>query len=113
MAGVGGQVEFTGTCGERFGTVFARITGTTTELIDTGLTSAEWTYTWTAPSVPRLISSFTFEFWCGYPTGTGQTYPAELLRRADMVASLPPTTSPGSTGGGTSDPATVTLPNTR
>ena len=85
-----------------------------TVLLDTGITSRSWTYRWTAPTDPSRFSSFTFEFWCGDPAGTALTYPAELRRRIDMVASLPPPpTSPSSTDGRNSNPAAVTLPDTR
>lgn len=107
VVGIGGTIDFDGTCDRPdFGSVVVRITGTTTELVDTGLTGSSWSYRWTAPTDPLLISSFEFEFWCGDPTGApGVTFPEALRRRVDMVASVPAPT-------GTPDPVQVILPET-
>ena len=115
VVGIGGTIDFDGTCDRPdFGSVVVRITGTTTELVDTGLTGSSWSYRWTAPTDPLLISSFEFEFWCGDPTGApGVTFPEALRRRVDMVASVPaPTGTPDPSADPGADPAQVILPET-
>jgi hypothetical protein len=111
VVGIGGTIEFNGTCDRSdFGSVVVQITGTTTELVDTGLTGSSWSFTWAAPTDPLLISSFEFEFWCGDPAGaTDVTFPDALRRRVDMVASeapSPPSPTPAA------DPTQVILPET-
>ncbi|MFW2333976.1 hypothetical protein [Ilumatobacter sp.] len=111
VVGIGATIDFDGTCDRPdFGSVVVRITGTTTELVDTGLTGSSWSYRWTAPTDPLLISSFEFEFWCGDPTGAPEvTFPEALRRRVDMVASVPAPTGTPDPG---ADPAQVILPET-
>ena len=100
VVGVGGTVEFAGECplhgGDPLGPVIVWLIGVTTDQIATGLTAAEWTYRWTAPTDPSEIASYTFQFWCGDPNGWEGGYPADLQRTVDIVAQAgpPPSTVP-------------------
>jgi hypothetical protein len=98
IVGAGGTITFDGTCavdaGGPLGPVIVWIVGETTAIVDTGVTSAAWRYTWTAPTAEDEFGSFTFQFWCGDPTGFEAGYPAGLQQRVDMVATgTPPTTT--------------------
>ena len=100
LVGAGGAVEFVGTCQQRAGQslspVIVWVIAAQTERIDTGLTATEWTYRWIAPTDPSEFASYTFQFWCGDPSGWEGGYPSELQRSVDMVAQAgpPPTTTP-------------------
>ncbi len=98
VVGAGGSVDFAGTCpsigGASPGSLIVWVISDSTERLATGVTAVDWTYRWIAPSDPNEIASFTFQFWCGDPSGW-QGYPAELQRTVDMVAQAgpPPTIS--------------------
>lgn len=109
VVGAGGVVTFTGRCevgeaGPR-GSVLVWVIGDEVDEIDTGVTSADWSYTWTAPTEEDEFGSFTFQFWCGDPSSHDGGYPAELQHRVDMVAVIPPSTTilPVEPGPGTPD----------
>ena len=99
VVGAGGAVDFAGTCpsigGASPGSLVVWVISDSTERIATGVTAVDWTYRWMAPSDPNEIASFTFQFWCGDPSGWQGGYPAELQRTVDMVAQAgpPPTIS--------------------
>ena len=115
MVGVGGVVTFTGTCPDAsLGSLVVVIGGPSAETVDTGIATTRWEYRWAAPVDDRRIGSFTFEFWCGDPTGaTDGGSPTRF--RVDMVASAPPPPLPppaaDGSGSGSGAPA-VTLPRT-
>ena len=95
--GAGGPITFTGECpvvaGEAAGPVVVWVIAATTDAvdrIDTGVTAADWTYRWTAPTDPGLIGSYSFQFWCGEPDGWQGGYPSELQITIDMVAQVAP-----------------------
>jgi hypothetical protein len=75
------------------GPVVLWIVGTTTQVVRTRVTAEVWTYDWTAPVDESEFSSFTFQFWCGDPTGFAGGYPAGLQQIVDMVATAPPVTT--------------------
>jgi hypothetical protein len=77
------------------------------DVVDTGISSASWTFVWAAPTDEASFDSFTFQFWCGDPDGAG--YPADLQRRVDMVASAGPPVTPPLTE---SEPAAPIIPET-
>jgi hypothetical protein len=70
--------------------------GRTIEVIPTGVSSAAWSFTWTAPIDTADVGGYTFQFWCGVPETGAAGYPVDLQITVDMVMqSLPaaPTTS--------------------
>ena len=100
VVGAGGTITFDGVCATSGGQPLGAITvwvipddGGDAEVIETGLSSATWTFIWTAPTDEAAFGSFVFQFWCGDPNGFEAGYPLDLQRRVDMVASAaPPTT---------------------
>lgn len=116
VVGAGGTITFDGVCATSSGQPLGAITvwvvpgdGGDVDVIETGLSSATWTFTWTAPSDEDAFGSFVFQFWCGDPAGFEAGYPLDLQRRVDMVASAaPPTTVPLVE----SQPVTPTIPET-
>jgi hypothetical protein len=100
MVGPGGSVEFSGRCpvagGQPLGPVIVWMISDTTDVVDTGITAADWVYEWVAPTDPALIRSYAVQFWCGDPAGWQGGYPAELQLTIDIVAQAAPpaTTSP-------------------
>jgi hypothetical protein len=96
MVGAGGLATFEGTCpvvdGVPMGPVVLWLIGTETEVITTGMIAESWSYAWTAPTDPGEFASFTFQFWCGDPTGYERGYPVDLQQVVHMVAVAPPST---------------------
>ena len=94
VVGLGGTVEFAGECrsrgGEPLGPLVVWVIGVGTDRIVTGVTAVEWTYGWTAPTVPNEITTYSFQFWCGDPTGWVGGYPSDLQRTVDIVAQAGP-----------------------
>jgi hypothetical protein len=94
VVGVGGTVEFSGECGadggQPSGPVVVWLIGATTSQVATDVTATEWTYRWTAPTDPNEITGYTFQFWCGDPTGWEGGYPVDLQRTVDIVAQAGP-----------------------
>ncbi len=111
VVGLGGTVTFDGTCptGTDRPLVVWIIAAETTDVIDTGITSGSWSYTWTAPTDERNAGSFTFQFWCGDPAGFAGGYPASLQQHVDMVASEAP---PKTTARTESEPPVAVIPAT-
>jgi hypothetical protein len=66
----------------------------TTEVVDTGLSTSPWTYTWNAPTDERDASSFVFRFWCGTPGDDAGSPPTDPEARVEMVASAAPSPAP-------------------
>jgi hypothetical protein len=95
--GVGGTVTFEGSCHDAAGPVVIWIikqADGSTEVVDTGLSTSQWTYTWTAPADERDASSFVFRFWCGTPADDAGGAPTDRRARVDMVASAAPPATP-------------------
>jgi hypothetical protein len=61
--------------------------GATTSTIATGVTAAEWSYDWTAPTA---VAPLVLQVWCGDPTGFAGGYPQELQIDVVFVAQQAP-----------------------
>lgn len=94
--GVGGTAQISGTCpvvdGRPRGPVEVWEVGDTVTIVHTGVTAAEWTYEWTAPTDVR---SLVLQVWCGDPTGYLGGYPTALEIEVVFVAQeAPPAQAP-------------------
>jgi hypothetical protein len=65
--------------------------GADVHVVATGVTAADWSYDWTAPSV---VAPLVLQVWCGTPRSAVGGYPAELEIEVVFVAQEPqvPTT---------------------
>ena len=83
----GDAATISGTCpvvgGVALGPVVVWAVGDTIDAIDTGLSGAEWTYSWQSPVSADVVA---LQVWCGDPTGWTGGYPSELVITVEYVA---------------------------
>jgi hypothetical protein len=107
--GAGGTARISGTCptvgGNPLGPVEIWQIGATVSTIATGVTAAQWSYDWTAPTT---VEPLVLQVWCGDPAGYTGGYPQALQIEVVFVAQLAP---PGTTTATTAAPDVV-IPET-
>jgi hypothetical protein len=101
---VGGTARISGTCptvdGAPLGPVVIWQIGSTSTTIATGVTAAQWSYDWTAPTT---VEPLVLQVWCGDPSGYTGGYPEQLQIDVVFVAQeAPPATT--TTGVASPDP---------
>jgi hypothetical protein len=92
--GVGGTARISGQCpvvdGSPLGPVEIWEIGSTVTPISTGVTAAQWSYDWTAPSD---IEPLVLQVWCGDPSRYVGGYPESLQIDVVFVDQAAPTTT--------------------
>jgi hypothetical protein len=92
--GLGGTARITGECpivdGAPLGPVQIWQIGSIVTPIATGVTSASWSYDWSAPSE---VAPLVLQVWCGDPSQYRGGYPESLLIEVVFVAQAAPTTT--------------------
>jgi hypothetical protein len=92
--GVGGAARISGECpvvnGSPLGPVEIWEIGSTVTPISTGVTAAEWSYDWTAPTD---VQPLVLQIWCGDPSQYVGGYPESLQIDVVFVDQVAPTTT--------------------
>jgi hypothetical protein len=92
--GVGGTARIAGECpivdGAPLGPVEIWQIGSVVTPVSTGVTSASWSYDWTAPSE---VEPLVLQVWCGDPSQYRGGYPESLQIEVAFVAQAAPTTT--------------------
>lgn len=98
VVGAGGSIEIEGTCwvvdGQPLGPVELWVVNGSTNVIETGVRAAHWTYDWTAPTEGGVAA---LQVWCGDPAGYQGGYPLERQLAINIVEVGPPPISPTAT----------------
>jgi hypothetical protein len=112
VVGAGDSISIEGTCwvvdGQPLGPVELWVLNGSTNVIETGMRAAHWTYEWTAPTERGVVA---IQVWCGDPEGFQGGYPLARQLAINIVEVGPPPTSPALTTAASNAPR-VSIPET-
>ena len=112
VVGAGGSISIEGTCwvvdGQPLGPVELWVLSGSTNVIETGMRAAHWTYEWTAPTEGGVVA---IQVWCGDPEGFQGGYPLARQLAINIVGVGPPPPPPTATTAASNAPI-VSIPET-